>query len=191
MIGLTSCWSHYHFMVSVAFHYRVRTEIIEQLHCYIKMALCFCNVRWICFKPYIVCFKIYAVFLVQMTLSRCCGIAKEKLEHTWRGSSAALDRPWAVFCGCLGADWSGFVIVGGWGGKVSPAPKWMVLCRTDTCRALPPAPEVINMHLQPPSPSSWHSSVLLAPVIHHPFCTTYNSRLCLLSGKHGMITGQC
>lgn len=37
--------------------------------------------------------------------------------------------------------------------EAHPEPKSMVLCWADTCRAMPPAPEVINMRIPPPWPS--------------------------------------
>lgn len=67
-----------------------------------------------------------------------------------------------------------FVVAGGLR-KARPEPKSMVLCWTDTCRARPPAPEVINMHLQPPRPS--HCPLprphVLAPL--SPLGTCYSS----------------
>lgn len=88
-------------------------------------------------------------------------------------SSAALEHARAAFPRRL----KRFVMAGGLR-KARPEPKSMVLCPTDTCRAGPPAPEVINMHLQPPRPlhcpapsstrpgtalSSWHLLVISRP----------------------------
>lgn len=69
-----------------------------------------------------------------------------------------------------------FVMAGGLG-EARPRPKSMVLCRTDTCRARPPAPEVINMHVPPPWPS--HCPLprphVLAPL--PPLGTCYSSAI--------------
>lgn len=85
-------------------------------------------------------------------------------------SSAVLDRAWASFPCRL----KRFVMAGSLR-KAHPEPKSMVLCRADTCRARPPAPEVINMHLQPPRPS--HCRLprphILAPL--PPLGTCYSS----------------
>ena len=98
------------------------------------------------------------------------------------------------FLCCVGScmncavSWLKWSVIASGQGKSSPEPESMVLCGTDTCRALPPAPEVINMHLatSPAFPlphslghPSWHCSVVLAPVLHQPSCKGYNSCLCL------------
>lgn len=61
--------------------------------------------------------------------------------------------------------------------EARPEPKSMVLCWTDTCRARPPAPEVINMHVPPPWPSHCplHRPHVLAPL--SPLGTCYPSAI--------------
>lgn len=120
---------------------------------------------------------IHAVFLVQTMLSRCCGFTKEKLEHTWRSSSAASDRLWAVFCGWLGADWSGFVIVCSCGGEwvqhqnewffvgQTPAGPCLLLLKWLTCTSNFPVPHPDTALF------SWHLlyTTHSAPPITHIF----------------------
>lgn len=60
-------------------------------------------------------------------------------------------------CFVAAVSWLKRSVIASGQGKASPEQEWMVLCGTGTCRSLPPAPEVINMHLQPPWPS--HSPV--------------------------------
>lgn len=77
-----------------------------------------------------------------------------------QSSSAALYHVWTVFCGMC--ELTEAVCDSKWSEPV-PTQSECSFCGTDTCRALPPAPEVINMHLQPPWPS--HSSIPRTPIL--------------------------